>query len=131
MKICSDCGNRWGLCECKECSVCGELAADKCFHCGADFCVEHLQRLPGHSHLLQHCADCVEALATYRPCANPDPARQCATKTFAPELLHECNTCGLDFCAACIVDTPVPGTIRFAQHHCPRCHRQQGQIVAA
>lgn len=131
MKYCKDCGERWGHCKCEECGVCAELATDKCFHCDGDFCDEHLHQHPGYSHLQPFCAACLEALATYKPCANPDAARQCATKKFAPELLHECNTCGHGFCAACIVKTPVPGTLRFAHHHCPRCSQQQQQIEAA
>lgn len=148
MRFCNDCGEQWGFCQCQECGHCGELATDKCFHCEGDFCEEHLQLREGHSHLLRYCAPCLETLATYKPCANSARARKCADMTFAPELLHECATCGQDFCAACIVKTPVPGSIRLAQHHCPRCfdrygtserpspispagQKQQEQIVAA
>lgn len=126
MKFCNDCGEAWGYCICRSCE-CGETAMGKCFHCGGDFCAEHLRKQDG----LHYCAPCLEDLATYKPCANPDPARKCADKKFAPELLHECNTCGQDFCAACTVETPVPGTIRLAQHHCPRCSQQQQRQIAA
>lgn len=130
-RYCNDCGNLYGFCTCEECNDCGALAEDRCFECESPFCAECLHARPGYSHLQKFCGECLAKLATYVPCANPDPARKCKEHTFAPELLHECATCHQDFCAKCIVKIPVPGTVFQAQYHCPNCDAARKQRTAA
>lgn len=135
---CNDCGNHYGFCACEECNDCGALAEDRCFECESHFCGECLHAKPGVTEegpagycAPRVCGECLAKLATYVPCATSAPTRPCASLTFAPELLHECAACHQDFCAACIVKTPVPGTTFQAQYHCPQCYAARVQPTAA
>lgn len=130
-RYCRDCGLAWGDCRCVPCTAdeCRAVATDKCFECDVPICEGHSRGEYGSS--LAWCPRCQPRRFGYIPCENPAPERTCKTKTFAPELLHDCADCQRSLCAACVVVTPEPNTIFQGIYRCPGCQAQAEQPSAA
>jgi len=77
MRLCNECGERWGFCTCKPCSEdCGQPAQARCAKCEERCCAEHLY----------DCVVCAEAF-----CLDHIVATRVPDSIF--QALYHCRRC--------------------------------------